>query len=174
MQLLTYLIWPQVPINCSHRINSKSNVIESVTLKNSNKFSCVFRDNSFYSLHFAIWAKHFTAGFVQMVSKEKMEIVKEYNNFRWRQYLKLVSFKLLFYSVRQENVIQSVLRDYFLFFLTNSIITLHCSCCIYLSSLRHSFQQKSSECIRIERALYKCISLIVSFRKCTIKALALI
>ena len=50
-----------------------------------------------------------------MVSKEKMEIVKEYNNFRWRQNLKLVSFKLLFYSVRQENVIQSVLRDYFLF-----------------------------------------------------------
>lgn len=53
-------------------------------------------------------------------------------------------------------------------------IALHCSCRIYLSSLRHSFQQKSRECIRIERALYKCISLIVSFRKCTTKALALI
>ena len=96
----------------------------------------------------------------------------EYNNFRWRQNLKLVSFKLLFCSVRQENVLQSVLRHYFFFFLTNSIITLHRSCRIYLSSLPHSFQQKSRECIRIERVLYKCISLIVSFRKCTTKALS--
>ena len=179
MQLLTYLLWPQVPINCSHRINSKSNVIESVTLK-----IVISSHVYFEKIPFIVYILQYGRSTLQLDSykwflRKRWRLWKiEYNNFRWRQNLKWVSFTLLFCSVRQENVLQSVLRDYFLFFLTNSIalhcIALHCSCRIYLSSLRHSFQQKSRECICIERALYKCISLIVSFRKCTTKALALI